>query len=425
MVPVNGFLMFYVGVYVSSCLAELAVEWVNANHLEKHGNKVPGPFRGCIDERELAKIYRYTLDNTRFRLVHTTVSKVMFLLVILSGILPWVTQLLQGLPFVIAGLVFFAVPGIATALIDLPFDYYHSFLIEERYGFNRETLKVWVSDLIKGLAVTLVVGAILLSALLLMIKYGGPTWWIQAWGIFLAFQLLINAMYPIMIAPLFNTFSPIGDPVLASKIKGLAEREGIKVKGIYQMDATRRSKHTNAYFSGLGKTKRIVLFDSLIQSHGEDEILAVVAHEMGHVRRNHLKKQLALTAVVSAVFFYIAAEMLQWGLIYKSFGFSLTPAYVGVFLVAVLLEPAGFFLSPLWMAISRKYEIEADEHSLRVLNTAESFVKTLKRLAKDNMSNLYPHPAFVWFHYSHPPFLERISRLEWREASRWNVQEPT
>lgn len=178
------------------------------------------------------------------------------------------------------------------------------------------------------------------------------------------------------------------------------------------MDATKRSRHTNAYFSGLGKAKRIVLFDSLIQSHDVDEIVAVLAHEIGHLKKNHIKKQLAVSAAVSVLLFYLASKMITWSLMFEGFGFSVMPAYAGLFLVGIMWEPVSFFLGPVGMAISRMFEREADIYSLRIMNDSGPLVRALKKMAKDNLSNLRPHPLYVWFNYSHPPLLERIKDLE-------------
>jgi len=245
-----------------------------------------------------------------------------------------------------------------------------------------------------------------------MIRYTGEIWWIWACAVFLGFQLLMTVLYPTVIAPIFNKFTPLEDPDLVKKIEVLAESEGLGISGIYQMDATKRSRHTNAYFSGLGKTKRIVLYDSLIQSHDEEELLSVLAHEIGHLKKNHIKKQFVITCLISILLFYLTSKMITWDVIFHSFGFSLMPAYAGLFLVGVLWEPVGFFLSPIAMATSRKFEREADLYAFQILKTAEPFIRALKKMAKDNLSNLRPNRLYVWFNYSHPPLLERIKRLE-------------
>jgi STE24 endopeptidase len=412
MISLNTYLIVYLGIYLVSFALSLAVDLINFKYLKKHGQKVPVAFEGIIDEQELKKISLYTTDNIRFQLFQTIVGKILFLFIILSGILPWFAESIAQINFLLAGLIFFAALGFVAATIGLPFDYYHSFVVEDRYGFNTKTIKIWFLDLLKSMLVTIVVGTFLLSAILLMLRYAGKTWWIWAWAVLLGFQLLMTILYPTVIAPLFNKFTLLEDSDLKDGIEKLAEREDLNVEGIFQMDATKRTRHTNAYFSGLGKAKRIVLFDSLIQSHSKDEILAILAHEIGHLKKNHIKKHLAVISLVSLLLFYMASKLLTWNAMYESFGFSNMPLYVGLFLVGILWEPLSFFLSPMGMAISRRFEREADFYSLGVLKTARHLSTALKKMARENLSNLRPHHLYVWFNYSHPPLLERIKYLE-------------
>ena len=417
MIPFNIYLIAYICIYIISAALKTVIERININYLQKHGNTVPATFQGVIYEEELIEIIGYTSDNVRFKLVRTLVIKSLFLFIIISGILPWLSDNLANTNFLLAGLVFFAAIGLIEMLADLPFDYYHSFVIEDRYGFNTKTIKIWISDLVKSLLVIIVLGGFLLSALLLMLTYAGMNWWVWAWVVFLCFQLLMTVLYPTVIAPLFNKFTPLEENNLKADIEQLAKKEGIEIEGIYQMDATRRTRHTNAYFSGLGKAKRIVLFDSLIQSHSQEEVLSILAHEIGHLKKNHIKKQLVISSVVSLFLFYLASELITCHVMYESFGFSNTPYYVGLFLVGILWEPVSFFLSPLGMAISRKFEREADLYSIEITKRAKPLAAALKKMAKKNLSNLKPHPLYVFFNYSHPPLLERIEYLEAHEMS--------
>ena len=415
MISFNTYLISYICIYLISFAVYIAIERINITYLKKFGQKVPVAFEGMIDEKELQRIGRYTEDNIRFKLVQTSISKIIFLYIIVSGILPWLAEPLVRMNVIFAGLIFFAGIGLVELLMGLPFDYYHSFVLEETYDFNTKTLKIWFSDLAKSLVVLIVLGAFLLSTLLLMVTHAGRNWWIWAWVIFSVFQLTMTILYPTVIAPLFNKFTRLEDSVLKDRIERLAKTVGLTIEGIYQMDATRRTKHTNAYFSGMGKAKRIVLFDSLIQSHGQDEILAILAHEIGHLKKNHIKKQFVLVSLVSLFLFFLASKLLTWEVMYHSFGFSNMPCYVGLFLVGILWEPVNFFMSPMGMAISRKFEREADFYSLGILKTAKPLSTALKKMAKENLSNLNPHPLYVWFNYSHPPLLKRIEYLEAHE----------
>jgi STE24 endopeptidase len=419
MISLNIYLIAYICIYLASFGLYLAIDRLNLKYLNTYGHQVPSAFDGIIDEKELKKISRYTSENIYFKLVHTSFSKVLFLFIILSGVLPWFAALLSEVNFLLAGLVFFGVLGLGASMAALPFDYYHSFVLEDKYGFNTKTLKTWLFDIIKSLFVTLVLGTFILSALLLMLRYAGGTWWIWAWLAMLCFQILITILYPTVIAPLFNTFAPIENSDLKGRIELLAKEQGIKVEGIYQMDATKRTRHTNAYFSGLGKAKRIVLFDSLIDSHNQDEILAILAHEIGHLKKNHIKKQLVIMSLASLLLFFLASKLITSRILYESFGFLSIASYVGIFLVSLLWAPIGAFLSPIGMAISRRFEKEADDYSIRILKTAKPLATALKKMAKDNLSNLRPHPLYVCFNYSHPPLLERV---EYLEASDFNKE---
>ncbi|MBN1830518.1 MAG: M48 family metallopeptidase [Deltaproteobacteria bacterium] len=412
MIHINKLLVVYLVVYLLSTSLGLIIKWVNAGNLRRYRGEIPAPFRGIIDEKELERMDRYTVDKTNLSYVETVISRAIFLFVILSGLLPWLADVLEDVYLIWAGLIFFAVPGLIGAAADLPFEYYHLFRIEDKYGFNTLTRKIWVMDLFKSLLITLFIGVFLLSLLLLMIQYVEGSWWIWAWLIFFGFQILMTIIYPTVIAPIFNKFTPLENRELTERIRRLAEKEGFAIKGIFQMDAGKRSRHSNAYLSGFGKTKRIVLFDTLLGSHDDDEILAVLAHEIGHFKRNHIKKQLVIMGLFSLIFFYLISWMISWAPMYHAFGFSGMPVYVGLFLVAVLWEPLGFFLSPVSMAVSRRFEREADRFAFNVMKSAQPLVKALKKMAKDNLSNLRPHPLYVRFNHSHPPLLERIRALE-------------
>ncbi len=412
MIPVNTLLVAYLALYFITSVADLIIDVINARNLKKYEDQVPEPFQGIIGMDELRKINRYTVQKIDLSYVQTIIGKMVFLFIILSGLLPWLTEGLKDVHFVLAGLIFFAIPGVIGAIVDLPFDYYHIFVIEEKYGFNTRTLKIWLLDLLKSLLISVVIGTALLSLLLIMVKYAGSSWWIWAWFIFFSFQILMAVIYPTVIAPIFNKFIPLEQDELSEKIAHLVENEGFTLKGVFQMDAAKRSRHTNAYLSGLGKSKRIVLFDTLMKAHEDDEILAVLAHEMGHLKRNHVKKELFITGLSSVVLFYLASQMMTWQSLYQSFGFSSMPAYAGLFLVIVVWEPVGFFLSPIAMAISRRFEREADHYAFKVMKVAEPLILALKKMARDNLSNLRPHPLYVWFNYSHPPLLERIKSLQ-------------
>jgi STE24 endopeptidase len=323
---------------------------------------------------------------------------------------------------IVSGLIFFAALSVFANLLRIPFSLYEAFVIEARYGFNVMTFKVWVSDLFKSIVIGAIMGGLLLGLLLVLVIYGGSVWWIWAWMLVGAFELLMLWLFPVVILPLFNKFDPIENIRLEDRIRALMEKVGLRAKGIFKMDASKRSKHTNAFFVGLGRTKRIVLFDTLLASHTEEEILSVLAHEAGHWKKKHVLRMLVPLEILSLVSFYAVARLLDWPLIYETFGFQKSNVYVGLFLIGTFISLLGFFAEPLESAISRKFEREADDFALELVGTGEAMTSALKRLASDNLANLSPHPLYAWFYYSHPPLLERIARLA-PSDKRWGNRE--
>jgi len=309
------------------------------------------------------------------------------------------------------GLLFFVLLSIITHLFRLPFSLYDTFVIENHYGFNTMTFKIWVLDLLKGIAISAALGGLVLWLLLVLVVHGGTLWWVWAWVLLGLFELLLLWLFPLVIAPLFNKFDPVEDTDLKRQIEALMEKVGLRVRGVFRMDASKRSKHTNAYFTGLGRSKRIVLYDTLLTSHTAREILAVLAHEIGHWKKRHVLKQLLLAEGVSLAGFYAVGKFLKWEILYEAFGFQEAVPFVGLFLIGTCAGLVGFFAQPLESIISRWFEREADDFAVNLVKGADPLCQSLKRLAADNLSNLNPHPLYAWFYYSHPPLVERISRL--------------
>ncbi len=418
MIPLTPLVLGYLAFYVAVALAEMALVRLNAAYLRRRSDAVPSPFQGVIDQEALQRINRYQLENMRFSLIEMGAAKAGFLLVLLSGLLPWAARALSELNPVWAGLLFFGGLGLAVRLATLPFSYYHTFVIEERHGFNTASRRIWFGDLIKSVAVASVLAGVLLGGVLLLVALARQSWWLWAWVFFFGFQILMTALYPALIAPLFNRFTPIDDPELSARIRTLMQGAGLQMVGVYRMDASKRSRHTNAYMAGLGKKKRVVLFDSLLESHDRDQIVAILAHELGHVKLGHILKQLLLMGFLSLAIFFAASGMLRWNLLYHSFGFSDMTAYVGLFLTGVVWAPLGFLISPLLHGMSRRFERKADAYGVVAMKNKRPFSEALRKLAIDNLANLNPHPAFVWFHHSHPPLAERI---RWVEQVRLEV----
>jgi STE24 endopeptidase len=250
------------------------------------------------------------------------------------------------------------------------------------------------------------------------LRHAPQYWWFWTWVVFASFQMLMIWVYPVVIAPLFNKYEPVRDEGLKEAIVAMMAKVGLKTEGVYQMDAGKRSRHTNAYFTGFGKTKRIVLFDTLIASHSRDEITSVLAHEIGHWKRRHILKQLLFMEVASLVVLWLASRLIAWPLLYETFGFTQPVPFVGLLLFGALFSPLTILLTPAVSAIQRRYEREADDFAFGLSATTAPLASALKRLAKDNLANLHPHPLYVRFYYSHSPLAERISQLQEMERRK-------
>lgn len=414
MIQFNALLIAFLSVFVFQSLFQIAMNLINIKHLRRHKNHVPRVFQGTVDTEKFSKIIAYTADSTRFGIVEKLFDQALLLVILLTGLLPWFVEIITTwhLGFIGGGLVFFTIFAAISNLFDIPFELYSTFVIEDRYGFNTKTLKLWAIDWVKGMALSFILGGIVIFFLLTLVFYIKNAWWFFAWIVISVFELLIMWLYPVVIAPLFNKFEPITNMELQNKIATLMEKAGLAVKGVFQMDAGKRSKHTNAYFTGIGRIKRIVLFDTLLASHPDEEILSVLAHETGHWMKKHIIKQLVLLEMLSLIGLFIVAKLINWQLIYQTFGFSEQIKYIGLFLVPVILGPLGYFMRPVGAALSRKYEREADDVAVSLMETSEPMKNALIKLSADNLANLAPHPLFSWFNYSHPPPVERIERLE-------------
>jgi STE24 endopeptidase len=425
MIQLNVLLLVFLALFLLRSATQYYLHRLNLAHLRQYGTTVPAVFEDTVDQETLKKISAYTIDSDHFHMGASLIHQGLYLVVLLSGFLPWLMNSIRSLGFglIVEGLIFFAILSLLANLSHIPFGLYDTFVIEERYGFNRMTLWMWISDLLKSVIIQFLLGGLILWLLLTLVIHGGGAWWVWAWMLVGGFELMMLWLYPAVIAPLFNKFEPIENIGLVEHIRNLMEKVGLRVKAVLTMDAGKRSKHTNAYFTGIGKTKRIVLFDTLLESHPEEEILAVLAHEVGHWKRKHVLKQIILLEVLSFAIFYIVSKLFKWPLLYQTFGFEEPTAYIGIFLVGALLSPLGYFAQPLESAISRRFEREADDFVLELTKTAEPMRNALKRLASDNLANLIPHPLYAWFYYSHPPLVERIERLSSQQVSNTQTAE--
>jgi len=409
----KALVILFLVLFVGRIVWRYFLQQLNISDLKIYGKVIPPVFRDEIDETTLAKMVDYTYDNSRLTAKENLTSdgiELGILFLLLPILVGWIVGL--NLHIIWQALIFFGLLALISGIAGLPFELYDTFVLEKKYGFSTITWRLWITDLIKSLILSAIIMTIMISAFMAFIYYLPASWWFWAWLFFTLFEIILLWLYPVLIAPLFNKFEPIKDEELREKINALMDKVGLKTKGIYQVDEGKRSKHTNAYFTGIGKTKRIVLYDTLLASHTPDEIVAVLAHEVGHWKKKHILKQLSFMVIASLVLLYFVYLIVNWSFLYSAFGLKVTPVYAGLFLVSLYLSSAGYFLSPIGAAVTRRYEREADKMAWELTGTSEPMINALKRLAKDNLTNLHPHPLYVWFYYSHPPLIERIEYLQ-------------
>jgi STE24 endopeptidase len=382
--------------------------------MKKHGLTIPPEFKGEIDKDMLKKTQDYVAEKTRFSFISSLFGNIVMLLFIFGGLLnlynSWVAFF--NWPFIVSGILFFLLLSYASTLFSIPFDLYTTFKIENKYGFNTSTPRLWLTDFIKSIVISTIIISIIVSAGLWFVKASPQYWWIWVWGFFLVFSLFMMYIAPYVIEPLFNKFTPIEEEGLEDRIKALMQRTKIRVSRVFKMDASKRSRHTNAYFSGIGRVKRIVLYDTLLNMMSHDEILAVLAHEAGHWKKRHVLKQIILMEIFSFIGIYIAFQVMQTDLLTNLFQIGQETFFVKVVLIAFIGSIVLFPLAPLSNFISRRFEREADRFACHLTDNSDHMAHALIKLSKDNLSNLYPHPLYAAVHYSHPPVVQRVREMK-------------
>ncbi len=386
-------------------------------HVARHRGTVPAAFSDTISVAAHQKAADYTITKTRFGLLEIAIDAALLLGWTLLGGLDWLNQTLLaalggGMVQQLALLGSFAIIG---GLITLPLGWYATFRIEERFGFNKMTLSLWLGDLLKGTLVGALVGLPIAALVLWLMGAAGPVWWLWAWGAWMVFNLLALVLYPTVIAPMFNKFEPLADETLKARVNALMQRCGFAAKGLFVMDGSKRSAHANAYFTGFGAAKRVVFFDTLLKQLSPEEIDAVLAHELGHYKRRHIIKRIVLMFSLSLAGFALLGWVSSQAWFYSGLGVmpSLdTPNDALALILFLMVVPLlTFFLSPLMAQLSRKHEFEADAYAVEYTNGAD-LASALLKLYKDNASTLTPDPVYARFYYSHPPASERLTRLQ-------------
>lgn len=410
----DSFFLLYLIFFTLELLTLYVLNVLNMNSVLKNRKTVPQGFEEAITKEDYRNSIAYSLRKEKFVILSSFISSGATLLIIFSGLLGDIDLYLKqwNLGSSLHGIIYIGIMTLIFSLVTFPLSFYSRFVIEEEFGFNKTSAKLYFIDTFKGLILTAVLGIPLLLLLFLFMDSTGDFWWLWAMGAITLFQFIMLIIYPTLIAPLFNKFTPLEEGPLKERLETLAEKTGFTLKGLFVVDGSRRSGHSNAYFTGIGKAKRIVLYDTLIEYHSEEELEAILAHEIGHYKMKHIKKRLILSILSLGVSLFIMSLALKWPPLFEAFGME-GPSYHGLFvLISFVSGPFTFFLSPVGNILSRKHEYEADNFAKKITGTCEPMITALVNLSRKNLSNLTPHKAYSFYHYSHPTAGERIASLK-------------
>ena len=404
-----------IGILTVKSLTEWVLDQLNARHIREHADAMPKEFEGVMSDEVYSKSVDYSLAKIKLSLWNNPYDLMILLIALYSGFLSWshsfVTSALGS--SVWAGALYVVGLTIVLSFAAVPWDWYSQFRLEERFGFNKSTIGLWLTDRIKGILLGLLIGVPLVALLLKLIQIGGSAWWAYAWASVLTFQILMMIVAPIWILPLFNKLEPLAEGELRDRLLTLGERTGFSASTILVMDGSKRSAHSNAFFTGFGRFRKIVLFDTLIEQLYISELEAGLAHEIGHYKKKHVLKMLAWSTLSLLVSFWVLSVLMNYAPFFEAFGFSDGPTGEVAFLLFGLLSGAvTFWTTPLSSAWSRKFEYEADAFAAKAVGSGTPLVGALKKLTEKNLSNLTPHPLYSRFYYSHPTLIERSSALD-------------
>ncbi len=375
--------------------------------------ELPEEFRGVYDEEAYKKSQEYTRVNTRFGLITSSFGLAVTLAFWFLGGFNYLDQIVRGwaFPAIVTGLVYIGILILLRSLISLPFSIYSTFVIEERFGFNKTTPATFIGDLIKGTALGIIIGGPLLAAILAFFQYTGAYAWLYCWIGVTVFTLIIQFIAPTWIMPLFNKFTPLEDDELKQSIMDYAKSVHFTLDNIYVMDGSKRSSKSNAFFTGFGKHKRVALFDTLIEKHTVPELVAILAHEIGHYKKKHILKGMVISILHMGVMFLLLSFFISSKGLFDAFYMSQPSIYAGLIFFGMLYSPIELILSIFMQMFSRKNEYEADHFAATTVGDSENMVSALKKLSRDNLSNLTPHNFYVFLNYSHPTVLQRIKAI--------------
>jgi STE24 endopeptidase len=407
---VNIFAIIILAAILLEYALQLAADYFNLKTLRA---EVPKEFAGVYNEAAYGKSQAYTKTNTTFGIFTATVNLAVILTFWFSGGFNYIDVIVRrwNFGFLWTGLLFIGLLMLLKSILSLPFCIYSTFVIEERFGFNKTTVKTFASDLIKGLILAIVLGGPLAAAILAFFSFAGPLAWFYCWIATAVFILLVQFIAPTWIMPLFNKFTPLGDGELRTAILDYARSVSFPLKGIFVMDGSKRSGKSNAFFTGFGKNKRIALFDTLIAKHTVAELVAVLAHEIGHYKKKHIVQSIVISIAHMGLMFFLLSFFITTRGLFDAFYMQDISVYAGLIFFGMLYSPIELILSLAMHLLSRKNEYEADRFAADTIQRPESMIDALKKLSVDNLSNLTPHPFYVFLNYSHPPVLQRIQAI--------------
>ena len=395
-----------------SLLVQLWLTFRHIRHVGSHRNAVPNAFSDKISLSDHQKAASYTLANSRFGIIELAASTLLLLGWTLGGGLNFIDQIWQGMELggLTAGVGTLVSVFVIITLLEVPLSLYSTFVIEEKFGFNKSTTKLFITDLLKQTALTVLLGVPLAFLVLWLMKSSGTLWWLYVWLVWTAFTLFLMWAYPSWIAPMFNKFTPLENNDLIQRINDLLLRCGFSSNGVFVMDGSKRSGHGNAYFTGFGNQKRIVFFDTLLKTLDSDEIEAVLAHELGHFKHKHVIKRIVTMSLMSLVSLALLGWLMQQPWFYEGLGISTPSTHMALLLFLLVMPVFSFFLQPVSAFFMRKHEFEADTYAAKQTN-ALHLIQALVKLYSENASTLTPDPLFSAFHDSHPPAPVRIASL--------------
>jgi len=409
----TNFTQIFIALILIKFLLETYLKIRNLKSIDNNKDSVPPRFKDVVTEEEYKKSVLYNTDRIKFQIFTALFGSVVLVIFTIGGLLNYLTQVVMDmtssnvLGAVLLGLLLI----IVEEIISIPISIYSTFVIEERHGFNKTTRKTFVTDIFKGLLISGAISSILYATVIFIIISAGDLWWIYAFAAVFTLQAIIFFLYPVLIMPLFNKFEPLDDEQFKKPIEKLLEKVDFKSKGLFVMNASLRSTHGNAFFTGFGKNKRIVFFDTLLKTINPDEMEAILGHELGHYKLGHIRKTLISSLVFGFLGFYILNEIFKSDNFFIAHGLENLTVYSKFLMFYLVIGSYTFFTKPITSALSRKREFEADDFSFQFTD-GEHMISGLLKLTKDNASNLTPDPLYSSYYYSHPPIAERVASIE-------------